>query len=232
MANKGKRMLFEEDYEYLQEVIDTYPDPTDIGGSSYTAGTGIDITNDTISVDNTVAMKTDIPDTTHMVTDNTAQYITGVKTFVGDKKIKFKQSTSTDRLGFTGYDADNNELGYLETRAVDNYFNNKTSNVLGIWDASTTYSIDKYVGFKYYKTKGSDNNMHVISVAVPPLYDNTSYSSGSSIRYIPIDFKNGNTSVRSDSAGVVDLSSLIPTATSDLNNDSGFITDTSGTYET
>ena len=55
MANKGKRMLFEEDYEYLQEVIETYPDPTDIGGSSYTAGTGIDITNDTISVDNTVA---------------------------------------------------------------------------------------------------------------------------------------------------------------------------------
>jgi hypothetical protein len=31
------------------------------GGSSYTAGTGIDITNDTISVDNTVALKTDIP---------------------------------------------------------------------------------------------------------------------------------------------------------------------------
>jgi hypothetical protein len=32
------------------------------GGSSYTAGTGIDITNDVISVDNTVAMKTDIPE--------------------------------------------------------------------------------------------------------------------------------------------------------------------------
>jgi hypothetical protein len=31
-------------------------------GSTYTAGTGIDITNDVISVDNTVAMKTDIPE--------------------------------------------------------------------------------------------------------------------------------------------------------------------------
>ena len=51
MANKGKRMLFEEDYEYLQEVIDTYPDPTDIGGSSYTAGDYINISNlNTISV--------------------------------------------------------------------------------------------------------------------------------------------------------------------------------------
>jgi len=32
------------------------------GGSTYTAGNGIDITNDEISVDNTVAMKTDLPD--------------------------------------------------------------------------------------------------------------------------------------------------------------------------
>ena len=32
------------------------------GGSSYTAGTGIDITSNVISVDNTVAMKTDIPE--------------------------------------------------------------------------------------------------------------------------------------------------------------------------
>jgi len=32
------------------------------GGSTYTAGTGIDITNDVISIDNTVALKTDIPD--------------------------------------------------------------------------------------------------------------------------------------------------------------------------
>jgi len=38
-------------------------------GSSYTAGTGIDITNDEISVDNTVAMKTDIPDAVSGVHD-------------------------------------------------------------------------------------------------------------------------------------------------------------------
>lgn len=36
--------------------------PAGGSGSSYTAGTGIDITNNEISVDNTVAMKTDIPD--------------------------------------------------------------------------------------------------------------------------------------------------------------------------
>ena len=74
-------------------------------GSTYTAGTGIDITDNAISVDNTVALKTDIPtlptlapvatsgsyndltdkpvipDTTNFVTTDTAQTITGVKTF-------------------------------------------------------------------------------------------------------------------------------------------------------
>lgn len=52
------------------------------GGSSYSAGTGIDITNDTISVDTTtVAMKTDIPSLTNYVTTDTYQEITGEKAF-------------------------------------------------------------------------------------------------------------------------------------------------------
>ena len=53
----------------------------DTGGSNYTAGSGIDITNDVISVDNTVALKTDIP--TNYVTTNTTQAVSGDKTFTG-----------------------------------------------------------------------------------------------------------------------------------------------------
>lgn len=83
------------------------------GGSTYTAGTGIDITNNTISVDtNTVAMQTDLPDVTHMVTDNTTQEITGEKTFTGNKLLNFKQASATNRMGFTAYDVDGNEVGY------------------------------------------------------------------------------------------------------------------------
>lgn len=53
----------------------------DAGGASYTAGNGIDITNDEISVDDTVvALQSDIPDISNMVTTNTAQTITGDKT--------------------------------------------------------------------------------------------------------------------------------------------------------
>ena len=45
------------------------------GGTTYTPGTGIDITNNTISIDNTVALKTDIPDVSDMAT----------KTWVGNQ---------------------------------------------------------------------------------------------------------------------------------------------------
>lgn len=41
---------------------------TGSSGPSYTAGDGIDITNDVISIDNTVALKTDIPDITGLAT--------------------------------------------------------------------------------------------------------------------------------------------------------------------
>ena len=42
-------------------------------GPTYYAGNGIDITNDTISVDNTVALKTDIPDVSDFVTSEELQ---------------------------------------------------------------------------------------------------------------------------------------------------------------
>lgn len=62
----------QEDVEFLELVAGTNITLTETatgividaagGGSSYTAGSGIDITNDVISVDNTVALKTDIPE--------------------------------------------------------------------------------------------------------------------------------------------------------------------------
>ena len=45
----------------LNQSTDTQIELDAGGGASYTAGTGIDITNDVISVDDTIAKKTDIP---------------------------------------------------------------------------------------------------------------------------------------------------------------------------
>jgi hypothetical protein len=42
--------------------------------------------------------------------------------------------------------------------------------------------------------------------------------------YIPINLTDGNTTVTADDVGTVDISSLLPTKTSDLTNDSGYIT--------
>ena len=122
------------------------------GGSSYTAGTGIDITNDTISIDTSVvAQLSDIPDTSDMatqtwvgnqgyltsaslanyVTTNTAQTISGVKTFNANIKINDGKAILTqsgyEALSVVGEDVTiGNDRGTLylwssETRPVYNF---------------------------------------------------------------------------------------------------------------
>ena len=128
--------------------------------------------------------------TTNMVTTDTNQDITGEKTFVGTKRIKFKQSYSDDRLGFTGYDKGGTEIGYLEMNKTDRDFTgNPTSNILGYWsnvNSAPNPSADVMLGFKYF-TKDSDGNARNYRLVVPPRYNETRVT-----RYIPISV-NGNT---------------------------------------
>ena len=128
--------------------------------------------------------------TTNMVTTDTNQNITGEKTFVGNKRIKFKQTYSDDKLGFTGYDANGAEIGYLEMTKSDRIFSgNPTSNILGYWsniDAPTNPSSDAMLGFKYF-TKDSDGNIRNYRLVIPPRYNETNVT-----KYIPISV-NGNT---------------------------------------
>ena len=58
--------------EYSEKLFENHPNPEAPwggGGSDYTAGDGIDITNDVISVDNTIARKSDIPSLTGYATE-------------------------------------------------------------------------------------------------------------------------------------------------------------------
>lgn len=75
------------------------------------------------------------------VTTTTNQTITGEKTFEGNKRIKFKQTTSEDKLGFTMYDNNNNEVAFFEwngsTYSAD-LINGKQSLCLGNWYADNT----------------------------------------------------------------------------------------------
>lgn len=141
---------------------------------------------------------------TNMVTTDTAQDISGRKTFLGEKAIYFKQSAATDKLGFTLYNASNAELGALEWRP-------NTINGNALFNLNCSQSGSNYVGFRYWSG---------INIVAPRPTTNGNY-------FIPTHITNGTLTVTSDNKGTVDISTLLPTVptkTSDLTNDSGYIT--------
>lgn len=169
----------------------------DAGGSggSYSAGTGIVISNDTISIDTSVvAQLSDIP--TNYVTTDTAQNITGRKTFLGEKAIYFKQSATTDKLGFTLYNSSDTELGAFEWRP-------STISGGALLNINVPYSSSNYVGFRYWGT--------AVNIIAPKVATAGNY-------YIPTHITDGNTTVTASSNGTVNISSLLPNVSGYLEN--------------
>ena len=126
-------------------------------------------------------------DITNMVTTDTAQDITGTKTYIGQKKIEFKQSAAADKLGFTCFDSSNNEIGAFEYRP-------STISGKALLNVNCSYAGD-YVGFRYWGT-----NVNIVAPKVATAGD----------YYIPTHITNGNTTVTANNAGTVDISSLMP----------------------
>lgn len=167
------------------------------GGASYTAGTGIDITSDVISVDSTV------------VTTNTDQDITGIKTFVGEKRIKFKQSASGNKLGFTLYDNTGKEAAAFEYKP--NVISGYPLMYLGqyIGSSSVSYvSTPIYVGFRLYDWANTASYNLVAPLAKDA---KSSFSLTGSYKtfYLPLGITDGNTTVTTASTGLLDISSLL-----------------------
>ena len=78
---QAQRLIPEYLLDYTTKLNESHPDPTESwggSGSNYTAGEGININENVISVDNTIAKKSEIP--TNYVTLDTEQTITGLKT--------------------------------------------------------------------------------------------------------------------------------------------------------
>ncbi len=174
---------------------------------------------------------------TNYVTTDTTQEITGAKTFTtnpikvvntskGIQLLSGQNGSTNAKLGFTLYNGSSNasnfECGFLEG-------NTQTKDLmLGYYNQNgktATISRDWKLGFGYYGYYGSTTDSYsAYKLVLPNRYNLKNYNT---YRYIPIDFTDGTTTVRSDNTGVVDLSSLIPTVptkTSDLTNDSGYIT--------
>lgn len=207
MANKGKRMLFEDDYNYLQELIENHSDPSAEwggGGSSIVLreGTGIDITtgetaeDKIISVDTeTVAMKTDIPDTTHMVTTNGNQVISGQKVFTSSSGIQSRSSaTSANRAIVNG----SSTIPYVELQTGGGYNDN----------------LQIKPSYLDYKPANSSSNEK---------FQIRSHYHADQNKQFTYEFT-APTSSDSSATFTVATTSDIPTNVSDLNNDSGFIT--------
>lgn len=219
----------------------TYSIPSG-GGSSYSAGTGIDITNNVVSIDNTVALKSDIPDAvsgtysgsnwtsitigsttknipsggsapTNMVTTNTAQNITAVKTFIGSKMIALKEAADGNFLGFTAYNTAGNEFGNLQcgTRSVKLYTGSTASSenkklvTLGNYSNNNLLQKDCYAGFRIKDLSNQQRNF-----VLPKSNFSTYYNVGNAdTYYIPMGITDGNTTCLASSTGIIDISSLI-----------------------
>lgn len=147
------------------------------------------------------------------VTTNTDQNITGTKTFVGEKKIKFKQSSNSDKIGFTLLNSasTNNELASFELRPNTFTIDEVQHPLLYFGHYRTTVTANARVpqtviGFRQYDQKNAAAYHYLIPL---PEKAKTPFSLTTSFKdyYAPIGFKNGSTMITADNTGVVDLSS-------------------------
>lgn len=147
-----------------------------------------------------------------------AENITGVKTFVGNKTVKFKQSSNSDKIGFTCYNKSDVEFGNFEVLPQDRAIN------LGIYNVTSTPANDFLVGFKV-QAKDSTGVLHKFGLRAPSRLGDSTYAE----HYIPVIINNkeaDNTGVITLSAsdvGALSSSTIIPDAqvNSDWNASSG-----------
>ena len=142
------------------------------------------------------------------VTTNTDQNITGTKTFIGTKKVAFKQSGANDKLGFTLYTNSGVEKGYLEFNPA-NTIDGAPLMTLGNF-ASSASAITQ-IGFRRYSSVSGASGAYnlltpLIADAKTPFSLTTTYTNF----YLPLGFTDGTTTVKTEKSGVVDLSSILP----------------------
>lgn len=135
----------------------------------------------------------------NMMTTDTAQDVSGRKTFLGEKAIYFKQQTTSNKLGFTLYDPNNVELGALEYRP-------NTISGSALLALNCPQTTGSYVGFRYWGTPA-------VNIVAPKVATAGNY-------FIPTHITNGNTTVTSNNVGTVNISTLIPTIATSVSSSS------------
>ena len=143
-----------------------------------------------LETDTAMNSKSNISNT---VTTDTAQNITGTKSFVGGNKIILKQNTATSRPGFIITDPNANEVGSLQYKpnAIG------TNAMLNLNSPGNTY-----LGFRYW---GTSSNTYNLLMPLPSIANNK-FTAGD--YYFPLGFTDGTTTIQTAQTGVVDLSGL------------------------
>lgn len=139
----------------------------------------------------------DLP--TNYVTTDTAQDISGRKTFLGEKAIYFKQLTTANKLGFTLYNPSNTELGALEYRP-------NTINGASLLALNCPQTTGGYVGFRYWGSPA-------VNIVAPKVATAGNY-------FIPTHITDGNTTVTASNTGTVNISTLLPDVSNFVTNSS------------
>ena len=140
------------------------------------------------------------------VTTNTTQNITGEKTFVGTKRIKFKQGSSSDKLGFTLYNTSSVESGNFEGDIANRAIN------LGVYAPNTKPASDWLVGFKI-QSQDSAGTVHKYGLRTPPRLGDGTYTE----HYIPVVINGkeannaGTLTLAASDVGALPSSTVIPT---------------------
>ena len=114
----------------------------DAGGSGYTAGTGIDITSDTISIDSTV------------LTTNTAQTVSGKKTFSNGIATDVIQDSGGSRnlisagTNSLSIGSPNTKLYLYGNTARPTYYHNGNNELALLSDVPTSNNIEAHKAYK------------------------------------------------------------------------------------
>ena len=151
-----------------------------------------------------VSDKADDADVVHI---EGAENITGVKTFVGNKTVKFKQSSNSDKIGFTCYNKSDVEFGNFEVLPQDRAIN------LGIYNITSTPANDFLVGFKV-QAKDSTGVLHKFGLRAPSRLGDSTYAE----HYIPVIINNkeadntGSITLSASDVGALSSSTIIPDA--------------------
>lgn len=197
------------------------------GGAIYTA---LDTKQDTLTFDTSPTSGSTNPVTSggvHTaleskgdVTTDTAQNITGVKTFVGQKTINFKQSAANNKLGFTLYGNTGTERGYLEFNPQ--YTVDSINGLLTLGNYATSAQALTQLGFRRFSSvAGQDGAYNLLVPMIADAKQPFSLTDSYTNFYLPLGVTDGTTMVTTDRRGVLNIGSLIQNAINSIENVNG-----------